>query len=119
MWFSLIIYPETLQTNEQIKAIVFVDDIIGSGGSTVKSLNQLNRLCGSLIRDEEVKVFILAICGLHIGTEKLEDAINRVLFDAEVIVSDCLTQADQCFTDQSKIFNSSEDQNKAEKIARE
>ena len=89
--------PKTLQENEQMKSIVFVDDIIGSGSSTVEFLDQLNTMCGKLIRDKEVVVFISAICGLHTGIEKLEDAIERVPFDAKVIVSDSLTQTDQWF----------------------
>ncbi len=111
--------PAVLEENDHIKTIVFVDDIIASGESVVGSLNKLNNTCGELIRDKQVKVFISVICGLHIGIKKLEDAINDVPFDAEIIVSDYLDEADQCFTDQSKIFGSPSDRDRAKQIALE
>ena len=107
---------EALQGDNPIKAIVFVDDIISSGGSTIESLYDLNKTCGGLIKRNNVKVFISAICGLHIGMCKLRNAIEEVPFKAEVIVGDPLTE---CFSDQSEVFSSTEDQRKAKLIARE
>ena len=111
--------PEVLQKNNHIKAIVFVDDIIASGESAVGALDKLNNMCGELIRDKQVRVFISAICGLHIGIEKLENAIKNVLFDAEIIVSDFLIQTDQCFSDQSEVFSSSSERDRDKQIALE
>ena len=109
--------PEILEENDHIKALVFVDDIIASGESTVGSLDGLNNMCGELIRDRQVKVFISAICGLHIGIEKLENAIKDMSFDAKIIVSDFLDETDQCFTGQSKVFDSLSEQERAKQIA--
>lgn len=108
---------KTLQTNEQIKAIVFVDDIIGSGGSALKPLNQLNTMCGELIHNKQVTIFISAICGLDRGIKELEKAIKKVPFDAKVVVSDSLTEVDQCFTDQSEVFSSPSERERAKQIA--
>lgn len=109
--------PHALNNNDQIKAMVFVDDIIGSGTSAVQNLDELNEKCGELLRAKQVKVFIAAICGLHTGIKKLEYAIEKVPFDAEVIVSDSLTESDQCFSNESEIFPSPQDREKAEGIA--
>ena len=111
--------PEALRNNNQIEAIVFVDDIIGSGTSAVPNLDELNEKCGELLKEKQVKVFISAICGLHIGIEKLQDAIAKVPFETEVFVSDYLTESDQCFSDESEIFPSPEDHEKAKGIALE
>ena len=111
--------PNALEANSDIKAIVFVDDIIASGSSAVEFLNQLNTMCGGLIRDKQVTVFIFAICALHTGKEKLENAIKKVPFDAEVVVNDLLTEADQCFTDQSEVFSSPSERDRAKQIALE
>ena len=109
----------TLNSNDQIEAIVFVDDIIASGDSAVESLSELNENCGELLKEKQVKVFISAICGLHIGIEKLQVAINNVPFDAEVLVSDPLTETDRCFSDESEVFTSPNDREKAKGIALE
>ena len=111
--------PEALTNNNQIEAIVFVDDIIGSGTSAVPDLDQLNEMCGELLKEKQVKVFISAICGLHIGIEKLQAAIEKVPFEAEVFVSDSLTEADQCFSYESEVFPSLKDRETAKGIALE
>ena len=109
--------PQTLNRNEQIEAIVFVDDIIASGVSTVEYLSQLNEKCGELLKEKQVKVFISAICGLHMGIENLQNAIEKIPFETEVFVSDYLTESDQCFSEKSEIFSSPQDRGKAKRIA--
>ena len=109
--------PKKLHTKSGITAIVFVDDIIGSGGSAVASLNNLDAMCGKLISGNEVTVFISAICGLHTGIDKLEKAIAKVPFDAEVVDADRLTEADQCFTKRSEVFSSEGERDSAKQIA--
>ena len=118
---SLADIPQALNNNDQIKAIVFVDDIIASGGSAVQYLREFNETCGELLKEKQVKVFIAAICGLHTGIKELDDAIEEVPFDAEVIVSDSLAESDQCFSqcfsEKSEIFSSPQDLEKAKGIA--
>ena len=117
---SLDHISDVLQEEESdIKAIVFVDDIIASGNSAVDFLNTLNEQCGELLEKQEVKIFISAICGLQIGIKKLEDAIHEVPFETEVIVSDLLTEKDQCFNSTSEIFSSSDERDKAKRIVLE
>ena len=106
----------TLKVNDQIKAIVFVDDIIASGGSAVASLDDLNTKCGELLRKKNVKVFISAICGLNRGIEKVKSKIKKVPFEADVIVGDPLSERDQCFSGRSKVFSSPDDRQKAKQI---
>ena len=108
---------KVLRTNHQIKAIVFVDDIIASGDSAVESLNELNEMCGKLICEKQVTVFVSAICGLGTGIDKLRDAIKLVPFNAEDNVGDFLTDTDRCFSDQFPAFSSPEVRNRARQIA--
>jgi len=103
--------------NNQIEAVVFIDDLVGSGTTAVADLNKLNESCGELLKQKQVKVFISAICGLRLGIEKLEDAIKKVPFEAKVLVSDYLTEADQCFSNESEVFPSPKDRKKAKDIA--
>ena len=111
--------PQTLNSNDQIEAIVFVDDIIASGDSAVGHLSELSEKCGELLKEKQVQVFISAICGLHIGIEKLQSAIEKVSFETEVFVSDYLTESDQCFSEESEIFSSPQDRENAKGIALE
>ena len=91
--------------------------LIASGGSAVQYLRELNETCGELLKEKQAKVFIAAICGLYTGIKELDDVIEEVPFDAEVIVSDSLTESDQCFSRKSEIFSSPQDREKAKGIA--
>ena len=111
--------PEALSKNHQIKALVFVDDIIASGDSVREYLNELNGLCGELIRDKQLMVLICAVCGLRLGIENVKDAAEDASLSAQVrvVVSDILDETDRCFSNQSEIFNSPEERHQARDIA--
>ena len=113
--------PETLSKNHQIKALVFVDDIIASGDSIRRDLKELNELCGESIRNNQLRVLICAVCGLRLGIENAKEAAENASLSAQVriVVSDILDETDCCFSDQSSIFNSSEERHQARSIAEE
>ena len=73
-------------------------------------------MCGELIRTKQVTVFISVICGLHTGIKQLKDTIKGGPFNPEVVVGDSLTEKDQCFTDQSEVFSSDSERERAKQI---
>lgn len=109
--------PEKLTNNSQIEAIVFVDDIIGSGLTAITHFDNLNSKHGALLKEKQIKVFVTAICGLDTGVEKVREAIKKAPFAVEVVVSDDLAKSDQCFSDESEVFPSPKDRETAKDIA--
>ena len=109
-----------LTNNSQIRAIVFVDDIIASGGTAEVHLNWLIENVGELIRKQQLMVFVTAVCGLRRGLEKVKTVVDNASLSAQVrvVVGDLLDETDQCFSDQSGVFSSSQDRNEARSIAK-
>lgn len=105
-------------SENSIKAIVFVDDLIASGDTAVEYLNELNKMCGALIQEKKVKVFVSAICVLDIGEKNLQNAILTFPFDVEVNSCDYLLYSEQCFNNGSQVFDSPDERMEAKGIAR-
>lgn len=114
---SLSKIKEAIIQDKEIQRIVFIEDIIGSGQSIIRGLDTLSNLCGSLIKEHKITVFVGAICGFESGIENIEIKGNELPFNVKVFVCDHLTEQDQCFSESSSMFNSSQERNKAKEIA--
>ncbi|MEM8642585.1 MAG: ATP-binding protein [Cyanobacteria bacterium P01_G01_bin.54] len=108
---------KTIKENERIQAIVFIDDIIASGGTVVEGLKKLNDLCGDFLAARKVKVVPAAICGFEDGLESIKSEVEKLPFNVEPFVCDLLTEADKCFSSGRKIFTEESDLVKARQIA--
>lgn len=108
---------KAVKDNERVQAIVFVDDIIASGGTVVEGIRQLNESCGKLLADRKIKVVPAAICGFEDGLELIESEAKRLPFQVDPFVCDLLTEKDKCFSSEGKIFAEESDLVKARQIA--
>lgn len=106
-----------LEKNERLNTIVFIEDIIGSGGTVIEGLRQLNHSCGTLLAKREIKVVTSAICGFNDGIDVIESEVKNMPFHVEVFVCDILTEQDKCFSPESKIFTSADNRQQACQIA--
>ena len=106
-----------VSTNERIQAIVFIEDIIASGGTVAEGLRQLNSLCGDLLASRKIKVIPAAICGFEDGLEVIESEAKKLPFKVEPFVCDLLFDSDKCFSPGRNIFNVDADRVKAHQIA--
>jgi hypothetical protein len=106
-----------LGKNERVNAIVFVEDIIASGGTTVEGLRQLNNICGDLLSTRKIKVVASAICGFQDGIDLIESEAKKLPFQAEVFICDLLAEEDQCFSSKSKVFDCDRTRSEAQQIA--
>ena len=109
--------PSVLEKTERIRAIVLIDDIIGSGGTAVDALEEVDRNFADLLKQKGVKLVFASICGLSDGIEYLESIIKEKSYRAEISICDILTNSDKCFSAVSEIFESPEERIEAEKVA--
>jgi hypothetical protein len=109
--------PSILAKNDRISAIVFIDDIIASGETVIKSLLPFSNEYGHLISERNIKVVIAAICGLNQGMERLESIFRDLPFRIECRVADLFSDKDKCFNEKSVIFNSLSELEKARLLA--
>ncbi|MFZ3171817.1 MAG: ATP-binding protein [Carboxydocellales bacterium] len=108
---------QLLEKNQGISAIVFVDDILGTGNTACEYIRSLNDDCGDLIRSGRYRVFLFAICGLVEAKEKLVKQIDELNLTIDVHLCDPLDNTDKCFSEESKFFSDYSDKQMAKKIA--
>lgn len=117
---SLEDIPRSLdQDHEQrISTIVFIDDIIASGGSIIDGIENLNRRCGEILRRRNIKVVVATICGLESGREAIERKVeSEIPFKVEIYICDTLDDSNRCFTDNSLVFDDQGERQRAKEIA--
>lgn len=107
----------SIQNNERIKAVVFIDDITASGQTAVEHLEKLNEQCGELLANRGIKVVPAFICGFEEGLEQINSIAEGFSFEVDPYISDILMKSDQCFSEESDIFEQSEEFVKAREIA--
>lgn len=106
-----------LEKESRIKALVFVDDIIGSGKQLASAFSEFRNELSSFLVDRDVKVYVTAICGLEEGINLLEKEMNRADFKTEPYIVEQFSKADQCFSEESEIYDSPKEVEEAQKIA--
>lgn len=117
---SLEDIPKSLEQDheQRISAIVFIDDIIASGGSIIDGIENLNRICGETIGKRNIKVVIATICGLESGREAIERKVeSEIPFKVEIYICDTLDDSNRCFTDNSLVFDDEGERRRAKEIA--
>jgi hypothetical protein len=102
-----------------MKAIVLIDDIIGTGGTYITALETLSRACGQQLQENNIRVFATAIFGLEEGCINLQSAGEALGLPIEVFVPDIIAEDERCFGPKSKVYEAEEDRNEALQIATE
>jgi len=101
---------KSLLADESIKAIVFIDDIVASGGTVIECLSKLSEDLGEILSAREILVVIGFICGVAEGIEKANKFIEEANFDFKIILRACdvLDSSHKAFNIGSSIFEETE-----------
>jgi len=101
---------KSILADEQIKAIVFIDDIIASGKTLTDALADLNNDLGDLLSQRNILVVVGVICGMNEGVERSSDFIEQgtLNFKAVLKVCDIIEASDKAFHESSTIFEPEE-----------
>ncbi|MCA1001013.1 uracil phosphoribosyltransferase [Bacillus thuringiensis] len=82
--------------NKEIQNIVLVDDVIASGDTAVKEINKLRE--SLIIINPEIKVFLLTVCGMKKGLDRINEEVGVSAFAAyEYTEVDTITSLDSPF----------------------
>lgn len=104
--------------DQRISTLVFIDDIIASGGSIIDGIKKLNQTCGEAIVKRNIKVVIATICGLESGKEAIEKkVVSELSFNIEIYMCDILNDSNRCFTNESLIFEDATIKQRAREVA--
>lgn len=107
-----IVFPNKLKSlisssSQKISSIVFVDDIIGSGETIIKEMNNLNKDIGSVLKEKNIKVYITAIVGFEKGVENIKKSLKDIDFNFEVYCPDGIAENETCNADNSILYSDS------------
>ncbi|WP_342543314.1 hypothetical protein MHH33_06965 [Paenisporosarcina sp. FSL H8-0542] len=82
--------------NKEIQNIVLVDDVVASGDTAVKEINRLRE--SLIIINPEIKVFLLSVCGMRKGLDRINEEVGVSSFAAyEYTELDTITSFDSPF----------------------
>ena len=103
-----------LTQRKGLKALVLVDDLLGSGETSIKQLKFLNEKHGEKLHSSGVTVVIGAICASTEAIQKVEEAIKSTKFSVRLVANHRL---EKCFSEESGIFESAEEMQQAKNAA--
>jgi len=102
---------------QKIKALVFIDDFIGTGGSACQYFEELANECGELLRNPNLIVFFISVSGFQEAKTRLEAKLVELNVNVNVHICDPLDESAKVFSDRSKVFSNPRDLEQAKNVA--
>lgn len=109
---------KSIQQDDTIKAIVFIDDIIATGNTMIENITQLNESCGDILREKNILIIIGVISGLTKAIENVENLILKVNLNIKLKVCDIISEEDKVFSDSNDFFESPQERENTLTLAR-
>ncbi|EOG7789433.1 phosphoribosyltransferase-like protein [Vibrio fluvialis] len=103
-----------IESNKEINAIVFIDDILATGNSIIEGIEKLKLQCGEIIHERGIVVVIGVICGMSDGYENILS--QDFGFEIETVVCDIFPTECKVFSETSEIFREREERQYAQSI---
>lgn len=102
---------------QKIKALVFIDDFIGTGGSACQYFEELANECGELLRNPKLIVFFISVSGFQEAKTRLKAKLVELNVNVNVHICDPLDESAKVFSDRSKVFSNPRDLEQAKNVA--
>ncbi|HEY5177267.1 MAG TPA: hypothetical protein VII95_17040 [Terriglobales bacterium] len=99
------------------KAIVFVDDFIGTGGTLEECVRNLTPQVCELLKTTAFSSYVIAVTGFGVGQGRVEAALGAQGLNTGVHVCDPIPGSQMLFCEQSVVFPDLSDRLKAKDIA--
>ncbi len=106
-----------IKQHVDVKAIVFIDDFLGTGKSVSGQLSAFLEKNGKALEDRQVGTSFVAICGFQVAQAKIESAIGAFGNRVVVHICDPLDDTHRCFSSDSGIFPEVSERERARDIA--
>jgi hypothetical protein len=92
--------------NRTIRAIVVLEDFVGTGKTASTRLKELDQQWGDEIdwSTNEISVYFLAVCAFEGGMNRVRRSARSLAMPIKFEVADELTEEHKCFHENSKVF---------------
>jgi hypothetical protein len=104
-----------LQSN--VRAVLWVDDFIGTGRTILTQFEENRDELARLQKQYSLRYFVGALAGLQESQAMIEDALSKQGIRVSVRICEPLSAKDQCFSPDSRFFESDEERLRAKRIA--
>jgi hypothetical protein len=108
---------EALDKKTEIRAIVFVDDFIGTGRQASENLEGMHKLLEAVLAERTIKFFFVAITAFSQGYQRVKDTVDRLKLPVEIRACELLDESSQYFGEKSSIFKDAVERENAKKVA--
>lgn len=106
-----------LTKREDVEAVVFVDDFVGTGESACRYLDAIAAECLQLLQQRNVRVFLMAVAGTEDGIRKTQEHLGLIGLDAVIHVGTRFGPEDMCFGPESVVFPDANERSRAQDVA--
>jgi len=106
-----------LTSGKSIKAVVFVDDFVGTGNAACDYFEKLAVDCGQVLRSGGIKAYFVVLCGFQTAMSKVEEKLQQLELPITIHVCDPLDDSAHCFSETSYVFTDVIARQKAKDIA--
>lgn len=104
-------------SKDNLQALVFVDDFVGTGDSAIGYLAKLSNEVGDILSSGNFRVFFVAISGFEKAVGRVEEKIEELKLNIAVHLCDGLNDSHHCFSAISAIFSCENERMAATDIA--
>ena len=95
---------DKLATSDQIRAVVMVDDFVGTGKSAEKGLRELHDAIGDVVRGRDVKVVFATVAACEAGWAHVKATVEELQFGVQAYCCEMLDEGHKLFGSKSKAF---------------
>lgn len=86
------------------RALVFVDDFIGTGQSALEAFRALATTEGEILQSDRLVLVYVVVCGFEAGRARLETELELLRLPVIVHICEPMTEADRCFSENSEVL---------------
>jgi hypothetical protein len=104
-------------SRDNVQAIVFVDDFVGTGDSATNYLEKLWKEFGETLSANNRKMFFVSIAGFGAAVDRVARKVEQLQMQISIHVCDALGDDKHCFSHSSQLFACDNDRVAATDIA--
>jgi hypothetical protein len=97
----------------RVRAVVVVDDFVGTGSTASDGLRELHALIGDDVRSQDIKVIFCAVVAVETGWRKVQETAVELQFGVRMHCGELLGGEYSLLGEQSKVFDSAHDRARA------
>ncbi|MEV9526548.1 MULTISPECIES: phosphoribosyltransferase-like protein [Aliarcobacter] len=107
---------DKLNSTDEIKILVFIDDFIGTGNTIVENIKELKHNYPEIFK-KDIDIYIGIITGFLEAKENIEKELEALkISNIKIILMEPLTERDKCFSEASKIFTNPDKRREAKDL---